>query len=163
MDKSILDIISKIHSFIDTPSCCPTLWIWQCLAGHINWLLNVLPWGCPALTEMYQKIAGKTTMHAGIHLNHEVITDMEWLIETIPESIGVWFLDSTHWDNESADMVLWTDAALKLGLSFIYASNGWVYQLSPSNSSIKIDIFFLELIAILSAIHHVASFEHPPC
>lgn len=67
-----------------------------------------------------------------------------------------------QWDDEGADIVVWTDASLKLALSFYYASNGFVYQLQPCLPTISIDIFFLELVAILSDIHHVASFSKPP-
>ena len=62
-------------------------------------------------------------------------------------------------DDHVADIVLWMDASLHLALSFVYAGNGFVYELHPCPPQIKIDIFFLELVAILSAIHHVASFE----
>lgn len=97
-------------------------------------------------------------MNAGIVLNAEVIRNLEWLAEVIPKSIGVHFVDATHWDDCKADLVLWTDASLKLGLGFAYAGRGFTYAISPSNSNEKIDIFFLELLAILSAVHHVALF-----
>ncbi|KNZ71911.1 hypothetical protein J132_05185 [Termitomyces sp. J132] len=161
-EDSAADIVSKIESFIETPSRRPPLRNWQCLAGHLNWLLNVLPWGRPALTEMYWKMSGKDTMHAGIYLNKEVIADMNWLIDIILKSMGVRFLDTTRWHNSAADMVIWTDASLKLGMAFVYAGNGFAYQMAPEETSTKIDIFFLELIAILSAIFHVALFLHPP-
>jgi len=60
---SITDIISKIHDFLDMPDHQPQkphLSDWQCLRGHLNWVLNVLPWSCPALTELYWKTSGKT-------------------------------------------------------------------------------------------------------
>lgn len=163
MKESTDDIVSKIKSFINTPSRRPPLQTWQHLGGHLNWLLNILPWGRPALTELYRKMAGKETMHAGIYLNKEVVTDMNWLIDIIPKSMGVRFLDTTRWNIESADMVIWMDASLRLGMAFVYAGNGFVYQIAPNDTSTKIDIFFLKLIAILSAIYHVAAFDHPPC
>ena len=87
---------------------------------------------------------------------------LEWLIDTIPRAIGVHFVDATHWDDREADFVLWTDASLRLGLAFIYAGHGFAYALSSNTSNEKIDIFFLELVAILSAVHHIAVFPHPP-
>lgn len=48
-------------------------------------------------------------------------------------------------------ILLWTDASLKLGLAFVDAGNG--YQICPP--SVKINIFFLELVAILSAVVEV--------
>ena len=49
-----------------------------------------------------------------------------------------------------------------VGLAFTYAGHGFTYNISPANNNEKIDIFFLELVAILSAVHHVALFQHPP-
>ncbi|KAG6884684.1 hypothetical protein C0995_009976, partial [Termitomyces sp. Mi166 len=99
-------------------------------------------------------MSGKSMIFAGIYLNWEVISDLEWLLEIIPKAIGVCFVDATHWKNSSANMVIWTDASLKLGMAFVYAGNGFAYQIKPNNTTVKIDIFFLELLAILSAIFH---------
>jgi hypothetical protein len=59
-------------------------------------------------------------------------------------------------------MVVWTDASLKFALSLVYAGNGSIYQLNPSALEPKIDIFFLELLAIVSAIDHVAHLAQTP-
>ncbi|KAF8806102.1 hypothetical protein BYT27DRAFT_7037711, partial [Phlegmacium glaucopus] len=113
----------------------------------------------------YHKIAGKTLMNAGISLNADVSyqRNFKWLINIIPKAIGVhfWLSVKTLNDNE-ADFELWSDASLHLGLSFVYAGRGFMYAMAPSNTKEKIDIFFLELIAILSAIHHIVIFPSPP-
>jgi hypothetical protein len=101
-------------------------------------------------------------MNAGITLNADVIRDLSWLTEVIPKAIGVHFVGTTHWDDQEADFVLWTDASLHIGLAFVYAGHGFAYAISPSKTKEKIDIFFLELVAILSAVHHIALFLHPP-
>ena len=75
--------------------------------------------------------------------------------------IRVHFVDSMHWTDEAADMVLWTDASL-IGLGCYYASNALVYELCAPPPGVKVDIFFLELVAILSAIFLVASLPKPP-
>ena len=80
----------------------------------------------------------------------------------IPKAIGVHFVNATHWDDQEADFVLWTDASLRLGLAFVYAGHGFTYAISPSDTKEKVDIFFLKLVAILSAVHHIALFQHPP-
>jgi hypothetical protein len=159
---SVLDIQNRINEFLNHPHRCPPLRDWQRLAGHLNWSLNVLPWGRPALSELYRKTRGKQNSWAAVYLNREVFTDLTWLRDIIPRSIGVRFVDSTHWIDDDADMVIWTDASLHLGLGCYYASNALVYQLRPPPPGIKIDIFFLELIAILSGIFHIASLPHPP-
>jgi len=73
--------------------------------------------------------------------------------------IGVRFVDSLMWDDQEADMVVWSDACL-WGLGFCYSGNGFAYEIRPL--SVPVDIFFLELIAIMSAVSHVASFHQPP-
>ncbi|KAG6899587.1 hypothetical protein C0995_005625 [Termitomyces sp. Mi166 len=93
-------------------------------------------------------MSGKSTMFAGIYLNQEVISDLEWLLKTISKAIGVHFMDTTYWENSSADMVIWTNASLKLGMAFVYAENGFAYQIKPNNTMAKIDIFFLKLLTV---------------
>jgi hypothetical protein len=159
---SIDEIISKIDSFLSSPSRQQPLREWQRLAGHLNWLLNVLPWGRPALSELYRKISGKTKPSEKIFLNATVHSDLQWLADTIPKAIGVRFLNEGLWLDRDADVSVWTDANLKDALAFSFSNNSFVYQLKPPPSAIKIDIFFLELVAILSAIHHLACQTHPP-
>jgi hypothetical protein len=161
--ESISDIITKIESFIKTEDRQPPLRDWLKLAGHLSWMLNVLPWGRPALTELYRKTAGKLHNHAKIYLNATVIDNLSWLSRTIPTSIGIRFVDAGKWNEVDADLIMWTDASGKHGLSFVFAGNGFVYQRqSPKLGSSSVDIFFLEMLAILSGIHHVAHFAHPP-
>lgn len=160
---SIADITSKIDLFIKTKDRQPPLREWLKLAGHLNWMLNVLPWGRPALSEIYRKTAGKFHNHAKIFLNATVIDNLTWLARTIPTSIGIRFVDAGRWTDEDADFILWIDASGKHGLAFVFAGNGFIYQLqTPKPGSPSIDIFFLELLAILSGIHHVAHLTHPP-
>ena len=54
------------------------------------------------------------------------------------------------WADAEADIVMWMDASLTQAIAF-------VYQIQPPPPNIKVDIFFLELIGILSAIHHIAA------
>ena len=159
---SISDVISKIELFLSTPARAPTLRSWQRLAGHINWMLNVLPWGRPALTEMYRKISGKTWSHCTIPINAGVTADLGWLKSIIRSAIGVHFVSSGVWSDRDADMVMWTDASLHNALAFVYANRGFLYPIKPAPAGTKIDIFFLELVAIVSAIHHAGSLDRPP-
>ena len=76
---SISDIVSKIDLFIETKDRQPPLREWLKLAGHLNWMLNVLPWGHPALSEIYRKTAGKLYNHTKIYLNATVIDNLTWL------------------------------------------------------------------------------------
>jgi len=101
-----------------------------------------------------------------IYLNAVVINILSWLASIIPWAIGIHFVDIGQWDNSNADFILWTDTSGKKRLSFVYAGNGFFYLLNPhpimSKVERKIDIFFLEMVTILSAIHHAINFTSPP-
>ena len=43
--SSISDIVDKLDAFLSSPDRKARLQEWQQLVGHLNWLLNVLPWG----------------------------------------------------------------------------------------------------------------------
>jgi len=75
-------------------------------------MLNMLPWGWPALTELYQKISGKDQPQQGVPINAEVIEDLGWLKMVIPQVVGIRFDKVGLWVNHEVDMVLWTDASL---------------------------------------------------
>jgi hypothetical protein len=152
--NSISDVIAKIDHFLATPDHSPALRAWQCLAGHLNWMLNVLPWGRPALTELYRKISGKNWSHCGIPINAAVRVDLSWLKAIIPSTIGIRFTDVGLWSDHDAEMVMWTDASLRNALSFVYSNKGFLYPIKAPPEGTKVDIFFLELLAIASAVHH---------
>ena len=160
--SSITDIVEKINQFISTPNQKPLLQDWQCLMGHLNWLLNVLPWGHPAPLELYHKISEKSLPSHGIFINAEVKSNLMWLASIIPRLIRARFVNSSQWVNSEADLVVWTDASLHLALSSVYGNNRFIYQLHECPLNINIDIFFLEFLAIMSMIHHIGSFTLPP-
>jgi hypothetical protein len=160
--ESVTDIIAKVTTFLTAPGRQRPLRDWQKLGGLLNWMLNVLPWARPALTELYRKMQGKVHANAEMFLNKEVIQDLTWLSSVIRDSIGVRFVDATTWHDSEADMIMWTDASLRTGLSFVYSNYGFAYQLKECPTTVKIDIFFLELVAILCAVHHAATLPNPP-
>ena len=98
---SITDIINKIEEFIGASKRKPTLQAWQCLRGHLNWALNVFPWGRPALSELYCKMSGKKHPSAGIHINATVWSDLSWLKSELPRSIGILISSTGKW------MIMW--------------------------------------------------------
>ncbi|KAH6887391.1 hypothetical protein BKA70DRAFT_1462351, partial [Coprinopsis sp. MPI-PUGE-AT-0042] len=76
--NSINNMKDAIRDFLSFDGRNPPLRRWQQITGHLNWALNVIPWGRPALSEMYRKMAGKTHSKAGIFLNREVHADLQW-------------------------------------------------------------------------------------
>lgn len=170
--SSIDDIVSKINAFLATPKRRPSLKDFQHLGGHLNWLLNVLPWGKPATFELYKKTSGKTISHAGITINKSITEELTWLHDIIPRAVGIRFVDSLRWEDDEADLVMWTDATLRDGIAFVFAGHGFTYNIveprnlplssNTSNTSSSVDIFFLEQIGILSALYHASGMHHPP-
>ncbi|KAJ3751939.1 hypothetical protein EV360DRAFT_17162, partial [Lentinula raphanica] len=57
---------------------------------------------------------------------------------------------------------VWTDASKK-GLSFTFAGNGFFYEMAADPDAPIVDIFFLELVAILSAVDFITHLANPPC
>ena len=66
------------------------------------------------------------------------------------------------WSDLDANMVMWTDASLHNALAFVYSNKGFIYPINPPPTGIKVDIFFLKLLAIASAIHHAGFLVRPP-
>ncbi|KAF5368147.1 hypothetical protein D9615_010186 [Tricholomella constricta] len=159
---TVSDIIERINEFLSSSRRHPPLRVWQQLGGHLNWLLNVLPWGRPCLTELYRKMTGKSLPSRGIPLNASVVADLSWLRDIIPSAIGVRFIEDGWWRIEDADMVMWADASTSKGLGFVFSNRAFCYELQPCPPGVRIDIFFLELVAILSAFHLAASLPSPP-
>ncbi|OCH83650.1 hypothetical protein OBBRIDRAFT_709947, partial [Obba rivulosa] len=94
---AMLEIIASIDLFLAAKDRKQPLREWQRLAGHLNWMLNVLPWGRPGLTELYRKIAGKSQPSRPIFLNRAVIADLTWLKNAIPRAIGIRFFEDGKW------------------------------------------------------------------
>lgn len=158
---AIMKLMETIDGFLGSKDCQVPLRAWQQVAGYLNWSLNVMPWGRPALTEMYQKMSGK--IHSGglVPLNRKVREDLEWLKGELAVTDGVRFIGDSHWTDDKADMEIWTDAAPNLGLAFCYGAEGYVYKILPPSGDV-VNIFFLEMMAILSAIANAASRPTPP-
>ena len=81
--ESVDNIILNIDAFLSISSRHHLLREWQHLGGHLNWLLNVLPWGQPALSELYQKTQGKNKPSTKIFPNATVQSDLWRLADTI--------------------------------------------------------------------------------
>ncbi|KAF5361122.1 hypothetical protein D9758_009074 [Tetrapyrgos nigripes] len=160
--SSIKDLIARVSEFLSIEDRKHPLRSWWCLSGHLNWSLNILPWARPALSALYKKMRGKSIPQASIPINAAVRESLEWYLSILPSAIGVKFFDKGIWGDEEADMVFWTDSSLTIALSFVFAGNGFVYDIKPPPPSVKVDIFFLELVAILSAINFAVSRPSPP-
>nr|VWO95230.1 N/A [Ganoderma boninense] len=156
------DAIAAINTFIVTPNRKPHLREWQRLAGHLNWILNAIPLGRPALSSLYRKISGKTKPNASVFLNREVISDLSWFRDLLPSALGVRFVDQGRWDPEEADCEVWSDAALTGGMAFVYGHEAFVYKIEHPDPANEPDILFFEMFALTSALAHLADLPSPP-
>ncbi|KAJ4486778.1 hypothetical protein C8J55DRAFT_410847, partial [Lentinula edodes] len=87
-----------------------TLKEYQHLGGWINWSLNVYPLLRPALSALYEKMAGKTKSNQRIWTNKAVVRELLWFVEKLDVSDGVRMLDSEEWGLEEAELVIYCDA-----------------------------------------------------
>jgi len=119
--------------------------------------------GKTSIVRTLLKTSGKTR-NPPIFINSTICSDLSWLADTILKAIGVRFVDSGVWDDSLTDLTIWTDANLSDAFAFTYNNEGFVYRIhSQTPHTEKVNIFFLELLTILSTIHYVASnFFHPP-
>ncbi|WP_410961280.1 hypothetical protein, partial [Salmonella sp. SAL4457] len=93
-----------------------------------------------------------------VYINRQVTSDLSWFKAILPKAIGVRFVDQGRWDPEEADINVWTDAALRGGMSFIFHQSAFVYECpSDMSQSDHPDILFFEMFAIVSALAHFAS------
>ncbi|TEB19506.1 hypothetical protein FA13DRAFT_1718725 [Coprinellus micaceus] len=67
----------------------PQLRLWQRLTGHLNWMLNVVPWGLPAFTWTYRKMSGKMGWYQGVWLNRKCHEYLEWMRGVLLTTFGV--------------------------------------------------------------------------
>src|ERR1700678_3231904 len=70
-----------------------TLRSFQELAGWINWSFNVFPLLKPALSNMYEKISGKSESHAKIFVNKGVVQDLMWFVSMVNELDGIYLFE----------------------------------------------------------------------
>jgi len=102
-----------------TGSSCYPLKQWQCLAGWLNWSLNVFPLLRPGLCNLYQKIRHKTEPNNLIFVNNAVRKDLTWMAEHMSRSSRIHIVWSLTWKIRDADIVIFCDACLS-GMGFWY-------------------------------------------
>jgi len=160
IDNEDRDMLSDhVRSFIKNApgGTCRTLREFQQIAGYINWSLDVYTLFKPALSNLYAKMSGKNEPFAKIHVNQAVISDLTWFLERICLSSGVHLIEDPDWDQEAADVVLFTDAC-PTGLGFFYLKDLRRFQCiidyAGGNTAPKETIFFFEVLAVCSALLH---------
>jgi hypothetical protein len=131
----------------------------QCLAGWVNWSLNVYPQLKPGLSNCYAKIAGKVKPKAQLYVGKQMCEDLMWLIRHLHATTGIYMYKSLAWFPEYADLTLYCNMSSN-GLGFYIPSMGLALCLDiPCHPH----IFFLKGLTVCSALHWVASTDTFVC
>jgi hypothetical protein len=133
----------------------------QQLAGWINWSLNVFPLLKPSLSNVYEKISGKSESHAKIYVSKGVLDDLTWFTDHVERSDGVHVFEATNWSFDDADLVAYADAS-SFGMSYFFPALHQGFQSSLPHAPPKNTIFYFEALAVCSAIHAAYSLSHTP-
>jgi hypothetical protein len=131
-----------------------TLREFQQLAGWVNWSFNVFPLLKPALSNVYDKISGKTQSHAKIFVNKAVVLDLLWFVSHVQQSDGVYLFEDINWPTERADVIAYSDASMS-GLGFFFEDTYDGFQSRLPHDPPKNTIFYFEALAVVSAIDAV--------
>ena len=127
---------------------------WERLASWFNWALNVYPFLCPSLNNVYAKMAGKKSREQRVYINNAVRGDLMWAINHVKNSNGVHLFKSITWTPASANFIIYCDACPK-GMGFWYpVSKDGYYAPTPVNVPTSI-IFYFEALCVLSALVNV--------
>ncbi|KAJ3846595.1 hypothetical protein EV368DRAFT_88772 [Lentinula lateritia] len=95
-----------------------TLQEWQQLTGWVNWSLNVFPLLRPALSNVYDKMKGKSNQSAQIFVNRAVRDDLTWFAKHAETSSGIYLFANIDWlPLNEFDLVIYGDTCLQ-GMGF---------------------------------------------
>ncbi|KAJ7162650.1 hypothetical protein C8R43DRAFT_880182 [Mycena crocata] len=151
--ESKAELEKWVQEFIDTPSRRRTLHEFQCLAGWMNWSFNMYFLLRPALSNVYNKMAGMSLQHASIYINAPIKSDLRWFLHHLRKSDGMLFFAALDWNPVTeTDLTIYCDASLRLGMGF------WIPELLLGfYSSVPGDppaetIFFFEALCVVSAL-----------
>jgi len=125
----------------------------QCLAGWINWALNVFPLLCPGLSGIYNKMRCGSYPFQKLCLNNTICSELHWLADHISTSNGVHIIKSREGPRSEAHNMFLCDACpTGMGYWSPRTCEGSVCAVSPLSWN---GIFFFEALTVLSALSHV--------
>lgn len=139
-----------------------TLREFQQLAGWCEWSFNVFPLLKPGLSAIYAKIRGKTDPFARLHVNNAIIAELCWMADHIDHAQGLLFYKSLDFSPTSHDVVVaYTDAS-GIGLGLWFPDEDFACQCPLPEFSSSDTIYFMEGLAVCSAIHAIRNMAEVP-
>jgi hypothetical protein len=151
-------LIEAIHTFAN-PRQRRTLRDCQRIAGWINWALNAYPLLRPGLSALYEKTRHGIHPHTLLSLNTSIVQELRWVANHLEHSPGIHIFSSQNWHADEANLALLSDACPS-GMGFWLPKTCEGFQ-CPVPASSRQPIFFLEALAVLSALHHVCMSPRP--
>jgi hypothetical protein len=152
-DQDRLSLIEHVTNFISTApgGTRRSLREFQQLAGWVNWSFNVFPLLKPALSNIYDKIRGKSESLAKIFINKAVVEDLSWFISNVRESDGIFVFDAFEWDIDQADVIAYADACLT-GMGFFFTDTLQGYRSPLPHAPPRDTIFYFEAFVVFCVI-----------
>ena len=162
-DEDRNNLLKRVQEFIAVApgGTRRTLREFQELAGWINWSFNVYPLLKPALSNVYDKMSGKTEPHAKIFVNKGVIRDLIWFVTEVQVSSGVYLFEDVDWLAEDAEVTAIGDACLS-GMGFYFENSREGFQsILPTDAS-NHTIFYYEALVVVSIVNTVSHMPNIP-
>jgi hypothetical protein len=160
------DRIKLVQHVADFTATAPggtrrTLREFQQLAGWINWYFNVFPLLKPTLSNVYDKIRGKSESHAKIFVSKAVVRDLDWFVSHVKRSNGVYLFQDVDWGVHQADVIAYADACMS-GLGFFLEHSREGFQSKIPHDPPRGTIFYFEALAVVSVIDAMAHLPSVP-
>jgi hypothetical protein len=121
----------------------------------------VFPLLKPALSNVYEKMSGKSECHAKIFVNKGVINDLKWFVSNVQELSGIYLFEDVDWSAEEADVTASGNACL-LGLGYFFEDSREGFQCDLPCDNPKDTIFYFEALVVVSIIDAIAHFPNVP-
>jgi hypothetical protein len=152
------ELVLAIRTFAN-PRQHRSLRNFQCLAGWVNWALNVYPLLRPGLSSVYEKMQRSSFPFQKLSINNTICKELSWLASHIQSSTGVHIIQSRKWSrSEAHDSFLCDTCPTGMGYWSPEACEGFICAIPPNTRN---GIFFFEALTVLSALHHACGLTHP--
>jgi hypothetical protein len=162
-DEDRVKLLKHVADFIQTASggTRRSLCEYQQITGYINWALNVYLLLKPALSNVYDKISGKSQMHAQIFVSKAVIDDLRWFISHVETSYGIRVFEATDWAADEADLTAYGDAS-GVGMGFYFIDSLEGFQSTLPHGPPKDVIFYFEALTVLCIVEKACTLTSIP-
>src|SRR6202522_553086 len=156
-------LVRRVLEFIATAAggTRRTLREFQELAGWINWSFKVFPLLKPALSNVYEKISGKSESHAKIFVNKGVVRDLSWFVSKVKELDGIYLLEDVDWATEEAVVTASGDVCLS-GLGYFLEDSCKGFQCVLPTDCPTNTIFYFEALVVVSIVEAASQMSKVP-